>query len=87
VVDAAFENVQIFNSSGQLLMYFGGPYSSPGDMWLPAGVAVDYSNLDYFNKYVDPEFELQYLVYVTNQYGPGKIGVYGFVKIKEQQPR
>ncbi|MEZ4999553.1 MAG: hypothetical protein R2744_00210 [Bacteroidales bacterium] len=84
VVDAAFENVQIFNSSGQLLMFFGGPYRSPGDMWLPADVTTDYENLGYFEKFVDPDFELQFIIYVTNQYGPGKIGVYGFVK--EKQP-
>ncbi|TFH38827.1 MAG: hypothetical protein E4G95_02675 [Bacteroidia bacterium] len=82
VVDAAFENVQIFNSTGQLLMFFGGAYRSPGDMWLPADVTIDYDNIDYFSRFVDPEFELQYLIWVTNQYGPGKIGVYGFVKQK-----
>ncbi len=80
VVDAAFENVQIFNDAGQLLMYFGGPYSKPGDMWLPAGVAVDYDNLKYFSSYVDNSFDLQYLIFVTNQFGPDKISVYGFVK-------
>lgn len=83
VVDAAFENVQIFNSKGQLLMYFGGPYKSPGDMWLPADISVDYENLDHFRKYVDPEYNLEYLIYVTNQYGPGKIGVYGFISTKK----
>lgn len=82
VVDAAFENVQVFNSDGRLLMFFGGPYKSPGDMWLPADIAIDYNNLEYFSQFVDPDFELQYLIYVTNQYGPDKIGVYGFVKMK-----
>jgi DNA-binding beta-propeller fold protein YncE len=81
-VDAAFENVQVFTESGQLLMYFGGPYSGPGDMWLPAKVAIDYENMDYFQQYVDPAYKLEYLVYVTNQYGPDKIGVYGFIKPK-----
>lgn len=80
IVDAAFENVQIFDNEGQLLMYFGGPYSRPGDMWLPAGVAIDYDNMQHFSKYVDESFDLQYLIYVTNQYGPDKISVYGFVK-------
>lgn len=80
VVDAAFENVQIFNSQGQLLTYFGGPYKSPGDMLLPADISIDYTNIDHFKKYADPDFDIQYLIYVTNQYGPGKIGVYGFIK-------
>jgi len=79
-VDAGFENVQIFNKKGQLLMFFGGPYKGPGDMWLPAKVAIDYHNLEYFQKYVDPEYQLEYIVFVTNQYGHDKIGVYGFIK-------
>lgn len=82
VVDAAFENVQIFDKNGQLLMFFGGSYNGPGDMWLPAKVAIDYDNLEYFQKYVDPEYSLEYLVYVTNQYGPDKVGIYGFIKPK-----
>jgi sugar lactone lactonase YvrE len=79
VVDAAFENVQIFNPDGELLMFFGGPYQGPGNMWLPAKVIIDYDNLDYFEDLVDPRFDLQYLVFVTNQYGPDKLSVYGFV--------
>lgn len=79
VVDAAFENVQIFNPNGELLMFFGGPYQGPGNMWLPAQVVVDYDNLSYFEDLVDPRFDLQYLVFVTNQYGPDKLSVYGFV--------
>ncbi len=80
VVDAAFENVQVFDGEGRLLMFFGGgPYQRPGDMALPADVVVDYEHLDYFRRFVHPGFNLQYLIFVTNQYGPGKIGVYGFV--------
>jgi len=83
VTDAGFENVQMFNRKGQLLMYFGGKYNEPGDMWLPAKVALDYQNLDYFRKYVHEDFNLQYLIYVTNQYGPDKVSVYGYVKQKQ----
>lgn len=79
VVDAAFENVQVFDDQGRLLMFFGGPYTRPGDMSLPAGIAIDYDNLEYFQKYVHPGFTLKYLILVTNQYGPDKISVYGFV--------
>jgi DNA-binding beta-propeller fold protein YncE len=82
VVDAGFENVQIFDKDGKYLMHFGGPYNGHGDMWLPAKVHIDYENLDYFQKYVSPEFELKYLVYVTNQYGPDKVSVYGAVQLK-----
>lgn len=82
VVDAGFENVQIFNKQGQLLLFFGGSYSKEGDMWLPAKVAIDYQNLDYFQRYVDPSLSLKYLIFVTNQYGPDKVNVYGFVEKK-----
>lgn len=83
VVDAAFENVQIFDKDGNLLMFFGGPYSSPGDMWLPAKVIIDYQNLEYFRKYVYEGYDLKYLIFVTNQYGPDKVSVYGFVNEKK----
>lgn len=82
VVDAGFENVQIFNNKGQLLMFFGGSYKGPGDMWLPAKVIIDYDNLNYFQKYVHESFDLKYLIFVTNQYGPSKINIYGFVETK-----
>jgi DNA-binding beta-propeller fold protein YncE len=82
VVDAGFENVQVFDKESNLLMYFGGSYSKPGDMWLPAKIAIDYNNLDYFKSYVDPSFDLKYLIFVTNQYGPDKISVYGFISEK-----
>lgn len=82
VVDAAFQNIQVFNDQGELLMFFGGPYEGPGTMWLPAKVTVDYHNLDLFQMYVDSRFELQYLILVTNQYGPDKVSVYGFVKTR-----
>ena len=61
-------------------MHFGGPYNGHGDMWLPAKVVIDYDNLAYFQKYVDPRFHLIYLILVTNQYGPDKLSVYGFVE-------
>ncbi|NOX64569.1 MAG: hypothetical protein GXO85_01930 [Chlorobi bacterium] len=83
VVDAGFENVQIFDKKGNLLMFFGGTYNGPGGMWLPAKVIIDYDNLKYFQKYVDDRFNLKYLIFVTNQYGPDKINVYGYVEYKK----
>ena len=82
VVDAAFENVQMFNSDGDLLMHFGGSYGGAGAMWLPAAVEISYENLPYFQAYVDESFELKYLIYVSNQYGPAKVNVYGRVEEK-----
>jgi len=80
VVDAGFENTQIFSKEGNLLMFFGGNYKGHGDMWLPAKVALDYDNLKYFQKFVDPEYNLKYLVLVTNQFGPDKLNIYGAIE-------
>ena len=80
VVDAAFENVQIFNAQAEILMFFGGSYKGPGHMWLPAGIEIDYNNLEYFKKYLQPGFQLKHLIFVTNQYGPDRVNVYGFVE-------
>ena len=86
VVDAGFENTQIFNKEGNLLMFFGGSYKGRGDMWLPAKVTLDYDNLKYFQKFVDPAYSLKYLVIVTNQFGPDKINIYGAVEpLKAEQ--
>lgn len=82
VIDAGFQNIQMFNSENQLLMFFGGPYNGPGDMYLPANVTIDYDHVDYYQKYVDPVFDLKYLIFVTNQYGPDKLSVYGRVEPK-----
>jgi len=82
VTDAGFENVQVFDKDGKLLLFFGGDYKGPGDMWLPAKVLIDYDNLDYFRKYVDDRYNHLYLIFVTNQYGPDKINIYGFIEPK-----
>jgi DNA-binding beta-propeller fold protein YncE len=82
VLDAAFENVQIFNSKAELLMFFGGPYQRPGYLSLPIRINIDYENIDYFSKYADPNYNLKYIIYVTNQFGPDKITVYGFIEPK-----
>ena len=79
VADAAFENVQIFDEkSGQLLLFFGGPGLGPGNMYMPAGVHIDYANATYFSEFVDKDFRLQYILYVGNMFGPRKLNVYGF---------
>lgn len=79
VADAAFENVQIFDANtGSLLLFFGGPGTGPGDMYLPSGVHIDYENIPYFQQFVDKDFKLKYLLYVGNTFGRHKINVYGF---------
>jgi DNA-binding beta-propeller fold protein YncE len=79
-VDAAFANIQIFDAEGRLLLVFGGAGAAPGNMYLPAKVAIDYDHIGLFRDRVAPGYEVEYLIFVTNQYGPNKINVYGFLK-------
>lgn len=41
VVDARFENIQVFTRDGQLLMAFGEEGSAPGQFWLPGAIFID----------------------------------------------
>jgi 6-bladed beta-propeller len=78
VVDAAAQVVQLFDDQGQLLMWFGDPRSSNVGLQLPAKVAVDYDHVSYFQRYAAPDFQVEYLVVVTSQYGPRKVNLFGF---------
>ncbi len=78
-VDAAFELVQIFDTSdAKVLLGFGKYGNAPGGTYLPAGIDIDYDNLEYFSRFVDPNFRPEYLIYVANQSGPRKLNVYAF---------
>ncbi len=83
-VDAGYDHVQIFNKDGKLLLVIGGHYQEqgPGGLIIPAKVMIDYDNLKYFQSYVDPAYDLKYLIFVTSQYGPDLINVYGRVEPK-----
>ncbi len=79
VADAAFENIQIFDGrTGDVLLFFGTNGEGPGGTYLPVAVDIDYQNLEYFQRFVDPRFRLRYLIYVGNQSGRQRINVYGF---------
>jgi sugar lactone lactonase YvrE len=81
VLDAAAPVVQLFDPTGKLLMFFGEPSSSgEGGLYLPAGLAIDYENVGLFQKYVAKGYNLEYLILLTNQVGPHKVSVYGFLK-------
>ncbi len=81
VVDAATGLIQLFNRDGELLMFFAGPDSPAGSAcYLPAGVAVDYDNVKYFQSFIAPGRQLEYLIFVTNQSGDRKVSVYGLLK-------
>jgi DNA-binding beta-propeller fold protein YncE len=85
VVDAATQVVQLFDSEGRLLLYFAQAGSSgAGEVVLPAVVKVDYDNVSYFQKFVAPGKRLDYLIFVTSQFGSQKVSVYGF--LKQPQP-
>jgi DNA-binding beta-propeller fold protein YncE len=78
VVDAAFENVQVLDSDGTPLTVFGWAGNMRGGLNLPTVVKVDYDNVEYFQKYSAPGFELEYLVLVASQFGTNKVSVFGF---------
>ena len=78
VVDAAHQNVQIFNEKFRILMFFGDPNSAAdGTLNLPAGIAVSTDNLPYYQSLADPSFVVESIIFVTNQYGPNKLSIYG----------
>jgi sugar lactone lactonase YvrE len=78
VVDAAAQVIQIFDATGRLLMFFGEQKGSAVPLDLPAKVIIDYDHLDLFKQYVAPDFQLEYLVLASNQFGDRKVNVYGF---------
>ncbi len=76
--------VKVFRKEdGRLLMYFGTLGSSPGQMYMPAAVVIDYDNVDLFRNYAVEGAELEFVVLVTNQYGKQKVSVYGFGSFPE----
>jgi DNA-binding beta-propeller fold protein YncE len=75
--DAMSQVIQIFNDKGQLLTYFGDPGEGAHIQILPTKVAIDYEDVEYFKKYISPNFVVEHLVIVINQLGPHKVAVYG----------
>ncbi|MDP6527039.1 MAG: hypothetical protein QGH15_22905 [Kiritimatiellia bacterium] len=82
MVDAQWEVVQIFDSEGRVLLAFGGAKPGPDGMGMPAGIVTDRTSLPAFQKYIDKNFKAEYLLFVTNQFGPNKICVFAFGKSK-----
>jgi hypothetical protein len=78
VVDSGSEVAKIYNQQAQLLLFFGLPGNEPGMMNLPTKIVLDYDNIEYFRKYAVKGASIEFLVLVTNQYGPNKVSVYGF---------
>lgn len=78
VADAQWDKVQVFDASGQLLLFFGESTGQPHGLVTPTGVAIDATSMEAFRKYVDPGFEPEYLLLVSNQFGVNKIVVHAF---------
>ncbi len=78
VVDASTEVAKIYDAQGRLLLFFGLPGNEPGMMNLPAQIVLDYDNVDSFERYAVEGAKIEFLVLVSNQYGPNKVSVYGF---------
>jgi hypothetical protein len=81
-VDAAFNLVQVFNRQGRLLLFFGAGGNRPGGLVLPAKVVIDYDNLRYFQQYVHPSFQPEYLILVISQFGDRRVNVFAYGKEK-----
>lgn len=81
-VDASFNNIQIFNKEGRLLLFFGEGGDKPGNLLLPAKVTIDYDNLEYFQQFVQPGFQAEYLILVTAQFGDRLVNVLAYGKEK-----
>jgi hypothetical protein len=47
-------------------------------MTLPAGICIDRTLLPYFSDRLPTRFEADYLVFVSDQFSPRKIGVFAF---------
>ncbi|MCP5101778.1 MAG: 6-bladed beta-propeller [bacterium] len=78
VVDAAFENVQVFDKEFKLLLYMFTPGNERHNINLPADVTIDYDNVSYFKKYLSPKFKAEYLLFVTSNFGRNKVNVYAY---------
>jgi len=78
VVDASTEVAKIYDEQGRLLLFFGLPGNEPGMMNLPAKIVLDYDNVDLFEQYAVKGARIEFLVLISNQYGPNKVSVYGF---------
>jgi DNA-binding beta-propeller fold protein YncE len=87
-VDASTDAGKVFNSEGQLLMFFGLKGNEHGKMNLPADIAVDYDNVELFREYAVADANIEFLVMVTNQFGPHKVAIYGFGSFpaRQEQP-
>jgi hypothetical protein len=82
VSDAQWRVVQVFTSDDKLLTVISGMGGKAPGVVLPAGLAIDKTSLKTFEKYIDPDFAAEYLVFLVNQHGRNKVSVYAYGKSK-----
>jgi DNA-binding beta-propeller fold protein YncE len=86
VADAIMGVVQLFNPEGKALMHLGGQGFGEGELVLPAQVMLNDDSVDYFKKYLAPDFVPEYLIFVANQLGSNKVSVFAFGHRAEAKP-
>ena len=89
VADAAPQTVQIYDKDDKLLFMLGASESEIGDagtLTLPAKVILSYEGIEYFSRYVSPDFQVELLIFVSSQFAPQKITVYGLGKYLKPLP-
>lgn len=76
VADAAFELVSIWDMQIETpVLVFGEP-NSGASVYLPSDVEIDYLNVGRFQRFAHPDFDMEYVIYVSNSLGG--ISVFGF---------
>ncbi|MDD4889300.1 MAG: 6-bladed beta-propeller [Phycisphaerae bacterium] len=86
VADPHFDTVQVFNFEGQVMLFIREQNNLPQGMISPTWIAMDTSCLPYFKKYIASDFQVEYLLFVSNEFGKNKIGVYAFGKGPARRP-
>jgi sugar lactone lactonase YvrE len=89
VVDAGTNVVQMFDDQFRPLTFFGWPGLETGSLNMPAGIMVTKENLQYFQKYAVPGFQLESVIFVVNQFGRQfcipRISVYGLGRMQDKK--
>lgn len=84
VTDAQWGVVQIFNREDQVLLVVSGMRGQAPGIVVPAAIALDATSVSAFSKYIDPDFEAEYLVFLVNQYGRRKVSIYAYGRSKSR---
>ncbi|MFQ5430773.1 MAG: hypothetical protein ACE5E1_10730 [Phycisphaerae bacterium] len=76
IADAGFSRVQLYDSSGRLLMLLGGPDDTPGGTPLPVGVAVAEDLPESIKRSVPADFRADYFLFVSNTVGEMRLSLF-----------